>query len=105
MDIPEETLKAEGFTDEDVATAFEIYEPSAEGCESCTQGYKGRVGIYEVVKNTPEMARIIMEDGNSMDLAKQAAVHGFNDLRRSGLEKVMQGLTSLAEANRVTTGH
>ena len=51
------------------------------------------------------MARIIMEDGNSMDLAKQAQVHGFNDLRRSGLEKVMQGLTSLAEANRVTTGH
>ena len=105
MDVPEETLKAEGFTDEDLASAFEIYEPHSEGCESCTQGYKGRVGIYEVVKTTPELARIIMEDGNSMDLAKQAAVHGFNDLRRSGLEKVMQGLTSLAEANRVTTGH
>jgi len=57
-----------------------------------------------VVKITPELSRIIMEDGNSMDLANQAQKHGFNDLRRSSLEKVMQGVTSLAEANRVTTG-
>ena len=63
------------------------------------------MGIYEVVKITDEIGRIIMEDGNSIQLSDQARKHGFNDLRRSGLEKVLQGLTSLAEANRVTTGH
>ncbi len=68
-------------------------------------GYKGRVGIYEVVKITPEMSRIIMADGNSIDLARQARAHGYPDLRRDGLLKVMQGITSLAEVNSVTTGH
>ena len=63
------------------------------------------MGIYEVVKITPELSRIIMEDGNSLQLAEQAKEHGFNDLRRSGLLKVMQGVTSLAEANSKTTGH
>jgi len=63
------------------------------------------VGIYEVVKITPEMQRIIMEEGNSIELAAQAKKLGFNDLRRSGLIKVMQGVTSLKECNRVTTGH
>jgi type IV pilus assembly protein PilB len=63
------------------------------------------VGIYEVVRITPEISRIIMEDGNSIELAEKAKEEGFNDLRRSGLMKVMQGVTSLAEANRVTTGH
>ena len=105
IDVPEETLKAEGFTDEDIASGLEIFEPNVAGCDKCNGGYKGRVGIYEVVKITPEMSRIIMEDGNSIQLAEQARVHGFNDLRRSGLMKVVQGLTSLAEVNRVTTGH
>ncbi len=104
IDVPEQALLEEGFTDADIATGFQICGPHAEGCESCSGGYKGRVGIYEVVKITKEISRIIMEDGNSMDLAKQAEKHGFNDLRRSSLEKVMQGVTSLAEANRVTTG-
>ena len=63
------------------------------------------MGIYEVVKITPQMSRIIMEDGNSMQLAEQAQAHGFNDLRRSSLIKVMQGVTSIAEADRVTTEH
>lgn len=103
MDVPKETLLAEGFTEEDLAGDLEIFEP--KGCPKCKEGYKGRVGIYEVVKITPEMQRIIMEDGNSMQLAAQAKELGFNDLRRSGLMKVMQGVTSLKECNRVTTGH
>jgi len=103
MDIPRETLLAEGFTEDDLKTQFEVFE--AVGCSKCKEGYKGRVGIYEVVKITPEMQRIIMEDGNSIELADQARELGFNDLRRSGLMKVMQGLTSLKECNRVTTGH
>ena len=105
IDVPKETLLAEGFTEEDVAGDFQIYDTSDNGCDKCKGGYKGRVGIYEVVKITEQMGRIIMEDGNSMQLADQARVHGFNDLRRSGLVKVMKGLTSLTEVNRVTSGH
>ncbi len=103
MDVPHETLLAEGFTEEDLKDRFEIFQ--AVGCNKCKEGYKGRVGIYEVVKITPEMQRIIMEEGNSIELAAQAKKLGFNDLRRSGLVKVMQGVTSLKECNRVTTGH
>ncbi|NKC00979.1 MAG: type IV-A pilus assembly ATPase PilB [Pseudomonadales bacterium] len=105
LEVPKESLLEEGFDDADIATGFTVYEPNADGCEKCNAGYKGRVGIYEVVKITPELSRIIMEDGNSLQLAAQSREHGFNDLRRSGLLKVMQGVTSLAEANRVTTGH
>jgi type IV pilus assembly protein PilB len=105
MNIPKETLLAEGFTEEDMASGLEIFGPKAGGCDKCNEGYKGRVGIYEVVKITKEMARIIMEDGNSIELAAQARGLGFNDLRRSGLVKVMAGITSLKECNRVTTGH
>lgn len=103
FNVPKETLLAEGFTEEDINKGFEVFEPV--GCDKCNDGYKGRVGIYEVVKITPEISRIIMEEGNSLMLAEQAGVHGFNNLRRSGLLKVMQGMTSLAEANRMTTGH
>ncbi|MCL4150648.1 UNVERIFIED_CONTAM: hypothetical protein GTU68_016382, partial [Idotea baltica] len=101
LDVPKDLLLAEGFTEDDVKEGIELYEANEEGCDKCTSGYKGRVGIYEVVKITDELARIIMEEGNSIELSDQARVHGFNDLRRSGLEKVMKGLTSLAEANRV----
>ena len=105
IDVPKDALLEEGFTEEDIATGFKVYEANSDGCDKCNGGFKGRVGIYEVVKITPELSRIIMEDGNSLELGKQAAEHGFNNLRRSGLIKVMQGVTSLAEANRVTTGH
>jgi type IV pilus assembly protein PilB len=101
--VPEETLLAEGFTEEDISSGLELFDPV--GCSKCKDGYKGRVGIYEVVKITREMQRIIMEEGNSIQLAEQARQLGFNDLRRSGLVKVMQGVTSLTECNRVTTGH
>ena len=99
VDIPRETLLAEGFPEDKIGT-FKIYGPV--GCENCKNGYKGRVGIYEVVKNTPALQRIIMEEGNSIDIAAQMRKDGFNDLRTSGLLKAMQGVTSLEEVNRVT---
>ena len=104
IELPKDVLEEEGFTEEDIGTEFTVYEAKVESCDKCKDGYKGRVGIYEVVKITPTLSQIIMEDGNSLQLAKQAREHGFDDLRRSGLRKVMQGVTSLAEVNRVTTG-
>jgi len=98
-DVPPETLIHEGFAEERIGT-FKLYAPV--GCESCKGGYKGRVGIYEVVKITPALQRIIMEEGNSIQIAEQARKEGFNDLRTSGLLKAMQGVTSLEEVNRVT---
>ena len=98
--IPEDELRREGFTDEDLATGFKVYK--AVGCDQCTQGYKGRVGIYQVMPVSEEMGRIIMNGGNALDLAEQSAKEGVDDLRRSGLKKVMQGITSLEEVNRVT---
>ena len=99
-DVPAVSLKEMGFTDEDLATEFKVYQPV--GCSECREGYKGRVGVYEVMKVTPEIARIIMEEGNSIAIADASRRAGFKDLRRSGLEKVMQGVTSLQEINRVT---
>jgi type IV pilus assembly protein PilB len=99
IQIPRETLVEEGFP-EDKIGSFKIFEPA--GCENCNGGYKGRVGIYEVVKNTPALQRIIMEEGNSIDISIQMRKDGFNDLRTSALLKAMQGVTSLAEVNRVT---
>lgn len=102
LDIPKDTLIAEGFKESEIGT-FTVYGPI--GCDKCVNGYKGRVGIYEVVKITDAISRIIMEDGNSIQIADAARGEGFNDLRASGLKKVKDGLTSLAEVNRVTTGH
>lgn len=99
-DLPVEVLKKEGFTDEMVRTST-VYKPV--GCGSCNKGYKGRVGIYEVVRITPAISRIIMEEGNSIDLSKAFAEEGFHSLRKSGLIKVAKGITSLEEVNRVTT--
>lgn len=98
-DIPRETLIKEGFPEDKIGT-FKIY--TAVGCNLCNGGYKGRVGIYEVVKKTPALERIIMEEGNSLDISIQMRKDGFNDLRTSGLIKAMQGITSLEEVNRVT---
>lgn len=98
-EVPRETLIHEGFPEDKLGT-FKLYSPV--GCENCKGGYKGRVGIYEVVKNTPALQRIIMEEGNSIQIADQARQEGFDDLRTSGLMKAMQGITSLEEVNRVT---
>lgn len=98
--MPKEALLEAGFTEELLKDA-EIYEPV--GCENCKEGFKGRVGIYEVVKITDAISRIIMAGGNSIEIADTCRTEGFNNLRTSALEKVAQGVTSLAEANRVTT--
>jgi type IV pilus assembly protein PilB len=99
VDVPAEALRKEGFQEEDIPT-LKIYGPA--GCSACTEGYKGRVGIYQVMPVTESIGRIIMEGGNAIDIADQARKEGVWDLRRSGLEKVKQGLTSLNEVNAVT---
>ncbi|WP_288491918.1 type IV-A pilus assembly ATPase PilB [uncultured Pseudomonas sp.] len=98
-EVPREALLAEGFREEEVGS-FTLYQPI--GCEDCNAGYRGRVGIYEVVKITPALQQMIMEEGNSIEIAARMRKEGFNDLRRSGLVKAMQGITSLEEINRVT---
>jgi type IV pilus assembly protein PilB len=98
--IPAEELINQGFR-EDELNSLTIYK--AVGCDQCNRGYKGRVGIYEVMPLSDEMGRIIMEGGNSIQIADQARREGINDLRQSGLNKVRMGLTSLEEVNRVTT--
>ena len=99
-ELPRDVLIKEGFSEELLGDAT-VYKPV--GCGSCTKGYKGRVGIYEVVRITPTISRIIMEEGNSIDLSKAFAEEGFKSLRKSGLVKVARGITSLEEVNRVTT--
>lgn len=99
-DIPTETLKEAGLTEQQIAEG-EFYQ--AVGCDSCKEGYKGRVGIYEVVKITDPISRIIMEGGNAIQISDAARAEGFNDLRTSALMKVAAGVTSLEEASRVTT--
>jgi type IV pilus assembly protein PilB len=99
LDVPKHTLIEEGFTEELLETAT-IMHPV--GCERCNNGYKGRVGIYEVVRITPDISRIIMENGNSIEIAAQAQKEGFPNLRQSALKKCAQGVTSLEEVNRVT---
>jgi len=103
IDVPKDALIEAGFTEEDLKSEFTVYQPV--GCDSCNKGYKGRVGIYEVVKITPPISKIIMEGGNSLEIAEACKKEGFDDLRRSSLKKVMQGVTSLEEANRVTSSH
>ena len=96
--LPEKALLEAGFR-ADQLDSLNLFGP--DGCDACNQGYKGRVGIYEVVPVTDGIARIIMQDGNSIEIADQARKEGFNSLRESALIKVAQGLTSLEEANRV----
>ena len=97
--IPAEALLEEGFTQKQIDSGMTIFK--AVGCDSCTLGYKGRVGIYQVMPISEEMGRIIMEGGNAMTLADQAEKEGIDDLRKSGLKKVAAGMTSLEELNRV----
>jgi type IV pilus assembly protein PilB len=101
MDVPAAALLAEGFTQEDIDAGLNIYQ--AVGCKACEAGYKGRAGIFQVLPVTEEIQRIIMSGGNAKDIADCAAKEGVWDLRKSALEKVKNGLTSLVEINRVTT--
>jgi type IV pilus assembly protein PilB len=101
QEIPEEALLRAGFKDEDLDGSWQAFGPV--GCELCKNtGYKGRVGIYQVMPISEEMERIIMKNGTAIDLADQADREGIKDLRRSGLIKVKKGLTSLEEVEGVT---
>ena len=100
-DIPEEALLRAGFREEDLDGTWQTFGPV--GCDLCKNtGYKGRVGIYQVMPISEEMERIIMKNGTAIDLADQAQREGVRDLRQSGLLKVMKGLTSLEEIEAVT---
>ncbi|QDF76700.1 MULTISPECIES: type IV-A pilus assembly ATPase PilB [Shewanella] len=100
-EVPEHELLRLGFTQTQIDEGFTVYKPV--GCDLCSGGYKGRVGIYEVMKMSDEIARTIMEGGNSLQIANQAKEQGMRDLRDSGLRKVIAGVTSIAEINRVTS--
>jgi len=99
-EIPTEALVKEGFTAEDIENNLTIFGPV--GCKTCNEGYKGRLGIFQVMEVSETMGRIIMEGGNALQVADQAASEGVIDLRRAGLNKVKDGITSLEEINRVT---
>ncbi len=100
IDVPRDALLKEGFSEQDIAEKFTVYGPG--GCDQCNSGYKGRVGIYQVMPISEAMGLLIMEGGNALQLAKQAKREGVADLRTSGLRKVKSGLISLDEINRVT---
>ncbi|MFT6919989.1 MAG: type IV pilus assembly protein PilB [Cognaticolwellia sp.] len=97
--IPESELLAQGFLPEQLSE-IKLFKPM--GCDFCTGGYKGRVGIYEVIKISDITANLIMNGANSLDIAAQCQREGYNNLRQSGLEKAALGVTSLEEVNRVT---
>ncbi len=98
--IPDAALLAEGYTEEEVKQGIHIYE--AVGCSDCNDGYKGRTGIYQVMPMTEEIQKIVLEGGNAMQIAQAALRSGVRDLRLSALLKAKNGVTSLAEINRVT---
>ncbi len=99
-EVPREALEKEGFEAEDIDDGLTIF--GSVGCKSCNDGYKGRLGIFQVMEVSETMGRIIMEGGNAIQIADQAANEGVIDLRRAGLNKVKEGVTSLDEINRVT---
>ncbi len=100
LDIPKEALLKEGFSEDEIEEGLTVFGP--KGCKLCNEGYKGRVGIFQVMEVSETMGRIIMEGGNAMQIKDQAEKEGVVDLRRAGLNKVKEGVTSLDEVNRVT---
>jgi type IV pilus assembly protein PilB len=100
VELPRETLLSAGFKEADLDGSWKPYR--AVGCSMCNNGYKGRVGIYQVMPITEEIQRIILRDGSALDIAAQAQLEGVRSLRQSGLHKVKQGLTSLEEVLGVT---
>lgn len=100
IELPEAALLAEGFTKEDIDKGFTLYD--AVGCSGCNEGYKGRVGIYEVMPMNEEIQKAILEGGSAIQIADAARRAGVRNLRQSALMKARQGVTSLAEINRVT---
>ena len=100
VSLPKDSLLAEGYSDEEIMKGITLYQ--AVGCDQCNGGYKGRVGIYQVMPISDEMKRLIMRGANAMELADQARLEGIPDLRKSALKKVKDGITSLEEINTVT---
>jgi type IV pilus assembly protein PilB len=98
-DIPKSALLEVGF-DPEIIDDLTVYAPV--GCDHCVKGYRGRVGIYQVMPITEALHNLILEGGTALQLEEQAEKEGFNDLRKSGLLKVQNGITSLEEINRVT---
>lgn len=102
VDMPDAALLSAGFTQEEINQGLQIYE--AVGCSECNMGYKGRVGIYQVMPMLEAIQKIVLEGGNAMQIAEVSLASGIDDLRASALKKVKQGLTSLIEIDRVTKG-
>jgi type IV pilus assembly protein PilB len=100
LQIPDDALLKEGFSREEIANGVQVFGPV--GCTQCTDGYKGRTGIYEVMPVSEEIGRIIMAGGNVLEIKEQAVREGVWGLRQAGLNKVRLGITSLDEINRVT---
>jgi len=101
VELPANALLAEGFTQAQIDAGITLFQ--AVGCDECTEGYKGRVGIYQVMPMTDAIAAIVLDGGNAMDIAEAAQKVGISDLRQSALKKAAAGVTSLAEVNRITT--
>ena len=101
VELPNNALLAEGFTQEQIDAGITLFQ--AVGCDECTEGYKGRVGIYQVMPMTDAISAIVLDGGNAMDIADAAQKIGISDLRQSALKKAAAGITTLAEVNRVTT--
>jgi len=102
LNVPKEALISVGFIEDDFKEEWQLYGHNPNGCEMCNGGYKGRVGIYQVMPITDAISRIIMKNGTAHDIADQAKLEGVNDLRRSGILKVIQGLTSIEEIEACT---
>ena len=100
LNVPHEALRKEGFTQAQIDGGLIVHD--GVGCDGCTGGYKGRVGIYQVMEMSEPMKRLVMEGKNSIDIADQSLKEGIPDIRMSALKKVADGMTSIAEMNRVT---
>ena len=103
LDIPKTALLEKGFSAQDLEAGFDIFGPG--GCAKCTDGYRGRVGIFEVMKITPPLSETIMAGGNALQIAAVGAIDGYKNLFQSALSKVQQGVISLEEVDRVTASH
>ena len=102
IDLPRDTLIAEGFDPTDIDAGLDLFDANDEGCESCDHGFRGRTGIYEVLEVSPEIQRLILaENGSSLAIAEKAQALGYHSVRRAGLNKVARGLTSLRELSRI----
>ncbi|MDX1626703.1 MAG: type IV-A pilus assembly ATPase PilB [Wenzhouxiangellaceae bacterium] len=99
-DLPPEALKKAGFTDEEIEEGLDLYK--AKGCNMCNEGYKGRTGVFQIMPVTEEIEQIILSEGTALEIERQSKKEGVKDLRRSALDKVKAGITTLVEMNRVT---